>query len=143
MKRLPILALCLASLIFSWTQAFSEKAFQPSPEKAEKMRVAVGRIDAAVSGMLQSKGMTYNPSLNDHMFLRRIYVDVQGSIPSYNLAVQFLNNPSPTKRSGLISWLLGQPGHVSHLYNYFADMLRIQSEVPGTVLRTDAFSKWF
>jgi hypothetical protein len=143
MKPLPLLVLTFTMLLFGSTQGFSANAFRPSPEKAQKMRVAVGRIDAAVSGMLQSKSMAYNPPLNDHMFLRRIYVDVQGTIPSYELAVQFLNNEKPQKRSELVSWLLGQPGHVSHLYNYFADMLRIQSEVPGTVLRTDAFSKWF
>ncbi len=143
MKPLPLLALAFAALLFGGAQAFSEKAFKPSPEKAKEMHLAVGRIDAAIDGMLQSKGLTYNPPLNDHMFLRRIYVDVQGAIPSYDLAVTFLKNPSPNKRSGLISWLLGQPGHDSHLYNYFADMLRIQSEVPGTVLRTDAFSNWF
>ena len=143
MKPLPLLALTFTALLFGGAQGFSQKAYSPSPEKGKIMRAAVGRIDAAVSGMLQSKGMAYNPPLNDHMFLRRIYVDVQGAIPSYELAVQFLNNQSPYKRSGLISWLLGQPGYVSHLYNYFADTLRIQSEVPGTVLRTDAFSKWF
>tara|TARA_B100000959_G_scaffold275886_1_gene329842 strand:+ start:724 stop:2736 length:2013 start_codon:yes stop_codon:yes gene_type:complete len=117
--------------------------FKPTPEKMEKMRVSVGRIDAAVGGMLQSKGMAYNPPLNDHMFLRRVYVDVAGVIPSYEQTLAFLSNPSPSKRSNLVHSLLGQPGHVSHLYNHFAEMLRIQSEVPGTVLRTDAFSKWF
>ncbi len=143
MKPLPLLAIAFATLLFGGVHGFSQKAYTPSPEKKQIMKAAVGRIDAAVGGMLQKKGLAYNPPLNDHMFMRRIYVDVQGSIPSYELAVKFLNNPSPSKRSGLISWLLGQPGHVSHLYNYFADMLRIQSEVPGTVLRTDAFSKWF
>ena len=32
---------------------------------------------------------------------------------------------------------------MSHNFNYFADLLRIQSKVPGTVLRTDAFIHWF
>ncbi len=143
MKPFPLLVLTLMALLFGGTQVFCQKPYTPSPEKGKIMRAAVGRIDAAVGGMLQSKGMAYNPPLNEHMFLRRIYVDVQGSIPSYEQATKYLNNASPHKRSGIISWLLGQPGHVSHLYNYFADMLRIQSEVPGTVLRTDAFSKWF
>ena len=143
MKPLPLLALTFTALLFGGAQGFSQKAYTPSLEKGKIMRAAVARIDNAVGGMLQKKGLAYNPPLNDHMFLRRIYVDVQGSIPSYQQAVNFLNNKSPHKRSGIISWLLGQPGHVSHLYNYFADMLRIQSEVPGTVLRTDAFSKWF
>ena len=143
MKPLPLLALTFTALLFGGAQGFSQKAYTPSPEKGKIMRAAVVRIDNAVGGMLQKKGLAYNPPLNEHMFLRRIYIDVQGSIPSYQQAVTFLNNKSPHKRSGIISWLLGQPGHVSHLYNYFADMLRIQSEVPGTVLRTDAFSKWF
>ena len=104
MKPLSFLALAFTALFFGGTQGVSAKAFQPNPEKAKKMQLAVGRIDAAVSGMLQKKGMAYNPPLNDHMFLRRIYVDVQGSIPSYELAAKFLDNQSPQKRSGLISW---------------------------------------
>ncbi|MFP6901309.1 MAG: DUF1549 domain-containing protein [Opitutales bacterium] len=147
MKPMPFLAkralLPLASLACTLVPSLSAASFTPSPEKVQKMRAAVVRIDNAVGGMLKKKGMAYNPPLNEHMFLRRIYVDVYGTIPSYAQTVKFLNNRNPNKRSGLINWLLGQPGHVSHLYNYFADMLRIQSEVPGTVLRTDAFSKWF
>ncbi len=148
MKRIsnlhsPAFWLILSTISSLLASPLFANAFSPSPEKVRKMQIAVGRIDAAIGGMLQKKGLTYNRPLNDHMFLRRIYVDVSGVIPTYEQAIEFLKNPNPQKRSLLINRLLDQLGHVSHLYNYFADMLRIQSEVPGTVLRTDAFSQWF
>ncbi|SVD14842.1 uncharacterized protein METZ01_LOCUS367696, partial [marine metagenome] len=142
-KLLPMNACTLAILGAMAASGASAATFSPAPNKVEKMQLAVGRIDTAVGGMLKRQGIAYNPTLNDHLFLRRIYVDLTGAIPSYEQTLAFLNDPSPSKRSNLINKLLASEAHVSHLYNYFADMLRIQSEVPGTILRTDAFSKWF
>ena len=103
---------------------------------------SIRKIDAAVEAGLAKQGLKYNEPLNEHMFVRRIYADLAGRIPTYNELTNYLNNQHPTKRQLLVSNLLNSEDYVSHNFNFFADLLRIQSTVPGTFLRTDAFSFW-
>ena len=111
--------------------------------KSFKVMEAVKRVDAAVQSGLTEKGLKYNESLNDFMFVRRVYTDLAGRIPTYNELIQFLASSDQAKRKNLVDKLIGTEDYVSHNFNYFADLLRIQTKVPGTVLRTDAFIHWF
>ena len=95
------------------------------------MRVAVQRINLAIEQKLLEKNLTYNSGLNDFLFARRIYVDLTGTIPSYEELVTFVNSSNPNKRTYLINQLLASEGYVSHNYNYFADLLRIQTKMQG------------
>ena len=69
--------------------------------KADLVALAVKRIDAAVDAGLEKKKLKYNESLNDHMYLRRIYLDLAGRIPSYDEAKAFLGSRSKNKRQEL------------------------------------------
>ncbi len=110
--------------------------------KADLVALAAKRIDAAVEKGLKEQNLQYNGGLNDHLFLRRIYLDLGGRIPSYEEAREFLTSRNPNKRQELITKLLDSFDYTSHNYNYFAEQLRIQSQFPGTVLRNDAFIDW-
>ena len=94
--------------------------------KAELVALAAKRIDAAVEKGLDEKKLQYNEGLNDHMFLRRIYLDLAGRIPSYQEARDFLTSRKPMKRQELLTKLLNSVDYTSHNYNYFAEQLRIQ-----------------
>ncbi len=73
---------------------------------------------------------TPNPLMNDEQFVRRVYLDIVGRIPSYEEAKTFLDDTSgPVKRAKLIDTLLEDPGYASHLFNYFADMLRVRDDL--------------
>jgi len=61
------------------------------------------------------------PLANDAEFLRRIYLDLTGSIPSSNIARAFLDDPSADKRERLIDRLLNSPQYV----RYMTDVLDI------------------
>ena len=110
--------------------------------KAELVALAAKRIDAAVEKGLTKHKLKYNEGLNDHMFLRRIYLDLGGRIPSYEEARKFLSSRDPKKRQNLVTKLLNSVDYTSHNYNYLAEQLRIQSRFPGTVLRNDSFIYW-
>lgn len=110
--------------------------------KADLVAIAAKRIDAAVEAGLAEQKLKYNTSLNDHMFLRRIYLDLAGRIPSYDEAKSFLDSRNKQKRQELIMKLFQSADYTSHNYNNFAELLRIQSRFPGTVLRNDAFIYW-
>ncbi len=70
-----------------------------------------------------------NEMTNDHQFLRRIYLDVAGRIPTYDEADAFLSDRSPDKRANLIDTLLDSEGFVMRMYNYYSDLLRIREGV--------------
>lgn len=106
------------------------------------MREAVKRINLAIESKLEEKQISYNPTLNDYLFVRRIYVDLTGTIPTYEQVNSFVRNKDPYKRTRLVNQLLASEGYVSHTYNYFADMLRIQTKMPGSNLRADPFIAW-
>lgn len=145
MKAIPSLtgSLLLALLFLCLSRAAAApKAFDPSPQKTDLMRKAVQRINLAIEHKLSEKGQRYNEPLNDYLFVRRIYVDLTGSIPTYEQVNAFVRSRNPYKRTLLINQLLGSEGYVSHLYNYLADMLRIQTRIPGSNLRSDPFIAW-
>jgi hypothetical protein len=55
------------------------------------------------------------PRADDAEFLRRIYLDLTGTIPSTTSARAFLDDTSPDKRAKLIDLLLASPEHARHL----------------------------
>ncbi len=70
-----------------------------------------------------------NELTNDNQFLRRIYLDAAGRIPTYDEAVGFLEDRAPNKRALLIDKLLESEGYVMRMYNYYADLLRVREGV--------------
>jgi hypothetical protein len=70
-----------------------------------------------------------NEMTNDSQFLRRIYLDVAGRIPTYDEADAFLSDRSPDKRAKLIDKLLDSEGFVMRMYNYYSDLLRIREGI--------------
>ncbi len=86
-----------------------------------------------------------NPMTNDNQFLRRIYLDVVGRIPTYDEAEAFLNDRSPDKRARLIDKLLDSEGYVMRMFNYYADLLRVREGVVmmgNASLKVDPYMEW-
>jgi len=88
---------------------------------------AASRIDRILADDLKSAGLKPNPVIDDATFLRRSYLGIIGRIPSEMEARQFLDNPSNDRRSKLIDSLVASPGFDSHLFNWAADLLRVQT----------------
>jgi hypothetical protein len=89
------------------------------------------RIDALVDAGLAAQKIAPNAPVSDTVFLRRIYLDCIGRIPTYNEANAFITDPSPRKRAALIANLQASEGWVSHQFNWWADLLRVQSRPTG------------
>ncbi|MEM7015239.1 MAG: DUF1549 domain-containing protein, partial [Verrucomicrobiota bacterium] len=98
-----------------WAQAEKPK-FNPSQ-----------RIDQLVAKQLKAEGIQPNPIASDEVFVRRIYLDVIGRIPTRAESLEFLNATAKNKRALLVDELLNSEGYVSHHYNYWADILRAKT----------------
>jgi hypothetical protein len=86
---------------------------------------AAAQIDMLVVGGLKKAELKPNPLASDEQFVRRVFLDLAGRIPTREEALLFINDTSVSKRAKVIDRLLNSEGYRSHLFNYFADMLRM------------------
>ena len=86
---------------------------------------AAARIDMLVDAGLKKADQKPNPLASDEQFVRRVFLDLAGRIPTREESLEFLNDTSLSKRAKVIDRLLNSEGYNSHLFNYFADMLRM------------------
>jgi hypothetical protein len=81
------------------------------------------RIDQLIAAAVPDFAKHAAGPCSDEEFLRRIYLDLTGTIPPAEQARAFLQNPSPDKRSKLIDRLLASPECARHLATVFDVML--------------------
>ncbi|MGE0605849.1 MAG: DUF1549 domain-containing protein [Pirellulales bacterium] len=72
------------------------------------------QIDAAISNAWQQQQVVPAPPSADGEFLRRVYLDLLGSVPTYDETVAFLANETADKRSRLVDLLLEDPRYAQH-----------------------------
>jgi len=107
----------------------SSSAWAGHGDKSRLIRDRSREIDRLVEENWSKHGVEASPYINDQVFMRRAYLDIVGTIPSGREAIEFINVKNPHKRQILIDYLLDTEGYVSHYYNYWADILRIQSQI--------------
>jgi len=91
------------------------------------VRQLSAEVQKLVEHSASAKGTKLNPPASDETFLRRVYLDVVGRIPSLDERARFLGNKESDKRGKLIDELLGSEGYVSHMFNWKADLLRLNT----------------
>lgn len=84
----------------------------------------------------------FNPMANDEQFVRRVYLDIVGRIPNYDESMAFIKDSSPKKRADLIDMLLESEGFKAHLFNYFAEMLRLKDNLDQANFRGTPYINW-
>jgi hypothetical protein len=112
------------------------KAFRAfSASRARKGKVASSYtlaqepnlIDRYVFGKMQADGVDAAPPSGDSEFIRRIYLDLTGRIPTFDEAVSFLNDTSPDKRTAIIDNLLARDAYVDKWTLFFGNMFQVTS----------------
>ncbi len=107
----------------------SSSAWAGHGDKSRLIRERSREIDRLVEANWTKHKVDGSPYINDQVFMRRAYLDIVGTIPSGREAIEFINVKNPHKRQILIDYLLDTEGYVSHYYNYWADILRLQSQI--------------
>lgn len=108
-------------------------------------KASARQIDTLLAGNLKEAGFSsFNDPLPDDLFVRRVYLDIIGRIPTKEEFLEFAESARPDKREALIDELLLSPGYASHLFNYFADMYRLNaSEAFVNGIRMDPYIQWW
>ena len=107
--------------------AFSkkDKKTKKSPPSVVDQKKASAKIDDLVLSNLKKHKIKPNADIHDHAFVRRAYLDIAGRIPTIEESESFIASTYENKRERLIADLLASDAHLSHAYNYWADILRI------------------
>ena len=102
---------------------------------------SAGKIDGLVAKNYAKHKIEPMPPTTDEQFVRRIYLDIAGRIPTYKETTSFLASKDADKRTKLIDDLLGSDDYASHFFNYFADILRYKDRL-GEDVRGEPWRQW-
>ena len=103
---------------------------------------AVKKIDGMMNDWYKQKGVKPNPIVDDSTFLRRAYLSVIGRVPTADEAKRFLTDRAVNKRELLIDELYEHEGYVHHMFNYWADLLRIKTRLQGRNYGAAYYAQW-
>jgi Protein of unknown function (DUF1549)/Protein of unknown function (DUF1553) len=126
---LPVVAFALAAA------ALVNQAFADGPALRDV-------IDAEVAAVWKQEKVEPAPPADDAAFLRRIYLDLCGVIPTYEEAKAFLDDTAPDKRAKLIDKLMDDPRYARHQADVW-DMVFFGRNPPGYQTdQRDQFIEW-
>jgi hypothetical protein len=91
---------------------------------------AAGKIDELVFARLKKLDVQPAPLCSDEVFVRRVYLDVIGTLPTAEEAKAFLLDHNPQKRQVLIDRLLERDERADYWAMKWSDLLRIKAEFP-------------
>ena len=135
--RLALPLLLIASVAFctpvdgqeSRSSEYVSTAFHAKEPSRKSIQQISDKIDALVKQQLANEGLKQNKRTKDSVFVRRVYLDIIGRIPSFKETQAFLTSKNKSKREDLIDELLDSYGRTSRQFNFWADLLRITSQM--------------
>ncbi len=95
---------------------------------AEKYAVGNNFIDTHVFGKLKQLRIEPSDLSSDEEFIRRVFLDTIGTLPTPAEVKAFLADPSPNKRSKWIDSLLERPEYVDYWALQWSDLLQNRKE---------------
>jgi hypothetical protein len=95
-----------------------------SPESALPPVCAVAaRLDAAIASGYAPRGLVPSPRADECDLLRRLSLDLRGTVPSADEVLAYLDDPSPEKWAARVDAALASPEHKDYFARLFTDTL--------------------
>ncbi|MCA9585507.1 MAG: DUF1549 domain-containing protein [Myxococcales bacterium] len=116
-------------------------ASSASPSSPAPGAFGPATIDAALRAEWRRRDVTPSAPADDATFLRRVTVDLIGTIPTEAEAKAFLESRDPDKRAKWVDRLLASPEYAEHWALYWDDEL-MGRRTTGAVVDRDAFRSW-
>ena len=88
------------------------------------------QIDVRVFGDLKRLGIPPADVCSDEVFVRRVYLDAIGTLPTADEVRAFLSDASSDKRDALVDRLLAREEFADYWAMKWCDVLRVKSEFP-------------
>lgn len=118
-----------------WHKGLYESTVAVRPQNA---------IDDLVLADLRSQGIQPASLCSDETFVRRVYLDVLGTLPTADQSREFISKHSSTKRLELIDHVLEQPEFADYWAMKWCDVLRVKAEFPINLWpqAAQAYHRW-
>lgn len=115
-----------------------------SPYETADSPVQATPIDLIVRGVLKKKGVAPARPCSDEVFVRRVYLDVIGTLPPRREVLYFINSTDEKKRAKLIDALLKKEEYTDYWTLKWCDLLRVKSEFPVNLWPNgvQAYHRW-
>ncbi len=113
---------------------------QPMPDYPDIGRRNV--IDHLVFDKLRRINIIPSRLASDSEFLRRVCLDLTGTLPPPHRVREFLSSNDPNKRDRLIERLIGSPEYVDYWGFRFSDLMRVTLTSGGKASKTKAYEDW-
>jgi len=106
--------------------------------------VANNRIDTLIIRTFRKKGIKPANLCSDAVFIRRVYLDVIGTLPEPKKVREFLQDRNPRKRAALIHELLRRDEFADYWSLKWCDLLRVKAEFPINLWpnAVQAYHRW-
>ena len=136
-----------ALLVGAWVPAFAAEAATPAgPVPAQLFDVLANGtpLDALVLQKLKADGIPPSELCPDAVFVRRVFLDTIGTLPTPPEVRAFLADQAPDKRVRLIDSLLTRNEFAEYLGLRWGDLLRVKSEFPSNLWpnAVQAYDRW-
>jgi hypothetical protein len=101
-------------------------------------------IDKLVFANLQKAGIEPANLCSDPVFVRRVYLEIIGTLPTAQEAGDFIKDKNPDKRRLLIDRLLEKDEFADYWSMKWADLLRVKAEFPVNLWpnAVQAYHRW-
>jgi hypothetical protein len=83
-------------------------------------------IDRLVQKKWQELGIVPSELSSDEQFIRRVYLDICGTLPTPKQVLDFVADKDAKKRDKLVDYLLERPEYAYYFANKWADVLRVK-----------------
>lgn len=108
------------------------RVFVPRPGKVDFPQLPTRNfIDPLVDAKLRKLNVVPNGLADDATYLRRVYLDLVGQLPTSAEARRFLADADPGKRAKLVEVLLERPEYADLWALRWADLLRVERSILG------------
>lgn len=123
------------------------KGASPEIVRPFEMRAKDGpkcEIDTHVAALLREHEIQPANLCSDEVFIRRVYLDVTGTLPDAKEVQKFLNSTQPAKRAELIDALLDSGAFADYWSLKWCDLLRVKAEFPINLWpnAVQAYHRW-
>ncbi|MFO1092393.1 MAG: DUF1549 and DUF1553 domain-containing protein [Planctomycetaceae bacterium] len=107
------------------------RALVPREGEASPSPPAHNFVDEYIDRKLQKLNLAASELADDAEYLRRVYLDTIGTLPTAEEARRFLADPQPDKRSRLVDALFDRPEFADYWALRWSDMLRVDRRALG------------
>jgi len=115
-----------------------------APFETATVLTPASQIDVCVQSAWRQRGIQPANLCSDEVFVRRVYLDVIGTLPEPAAVREFLEDRGINKRAALIDALLARPEFADYWALKWGDLLRIKAEFPINLWpnAVQAYDRW-